>query len=92
MHKGIEERMQSANRWRDVKDLQKQRRAVESEVQKNGGTCLQRLYFGSDKARGLDRIKGWEAKAMNRLFRFERTMRHGLTITQEPAEWPGKYG
>ena len=37
---GLEERMQNANKawWRDAnEDLQKQRRAVESEVQKGGG-------------------------------------------------------
>ena len=41
-HKGIEERMQSANKCllESCQDLQKQRRAVENQVQKNGGTRL----------------------------------------------------
>ena len=58
-------------------DLQRQRRALESEVQKDGGMCLSCFFgFGSGKwswsQATLDRIKGWETKAMRRLFRFEK--------------------
>ena len=56
-------------------DLQKQRRAVESEVQKDGGTCptcilLRRIWSRSQAI--LDRIEGWKTEAMRRLFRFKK--------------------
>ena len=77
-HEGIEERMQNAKHGMVERcaDLQKQRRAVESEVQQDGGTCLLRLFFGSENwslsQAALDRIKAWETKAMRRLVRFKR--------------------
>ena len=46
-HKCLEERMQSANKawWRDGKIYRSKGRTVESEVRRDGGTCLQRLFF-----------------------------------------------
>ena len=38
-------------------------------MQKDGGTCLQRLLSLSHAT--LDRVKGWETQLMRRVFRFK---------------------
>ena len=77
-HEGIEERMQSANEawWKDVKihrskDVPwrvKCRRMVEHVY---SVFCLE-VKNWSWTQKTLDRIRGSETKAMNRLFRFKR--------------------
>ena len=50
--------------------------------------------FGSEDwswtQKTLDRIKGWETKAIKSSISLQK-MRHGLTITRELGEWPGKW-
>ena len=60
----------------ECEDLQKQRHAVESEMQENGGTRLQcvllrdrNLVLESSHRR---EIKGWETMTVRRLFRFNK--------------------
>ena len=86
-HDGIEERMQSANKawWRDVKIYRSKDKPWRFKCRRMVEHVYSVFSCGSDNwtLKTSTESKGWETQA---------TMKHGLIVTREPAERPGRYG
>ena len=93
----VEERMQSANKafWKDIMIYKSKDLPWRVKCQRPVDHVYAVFSSGSETwswtQQTLAKIKGWETKAMTKLFRLkDDKRRRGSNTRQEPALWPGK--